>query len=577
MELVEDKSLHQTDSTDDPSSKRESGTSFYSMRAKEFVELHDQVQTSVNLLDSLESFLSTFQKDLSAVSGQISELQDRSNDIDDRLKSRRKIEKPLSNLITDIIIPPMLATTILDSDVSELWISTIEEFERHLEMIRGRARVKAARDLGEVAEGLRIVASTKIRAFFLALVQPIRRSVTTNMQVLQTSVFLKYRSLFAFLQRQAPPVANEVQRAYIGVARTYYETGFRRYIRSLSWIKSRQVEKFEAIVSGQWLTLGDQNRLSNSRLDGPSVTLAYMADDRTHKEPLEALLRSLLLVFMDNATTEYTFLQSFFSVASVTPTAIPIPTSHMGPLTPTGTDEGFRSRANSIVNPNTSVEPLKTTQAKTDALWKQVFEPVMSYVQTFVQSTLEPPPTVTTLLTMIRLAENVVTEMEHRGCPPAVTFVFGLRLQLWPLFQKLMSEHIESLKKLAEGSGGGYFSRAAVASEATVKSMCQRYIYLFGAFVTLTVQEEENMIFSNLLRLRQELHKLIEKHTSQVSDPISRATVLSSMYEILLQGLNKGLQSVAHPKSQQELAFWGKMEEEARRKIVSLRQTGIRR
>jgi hypothetical protein len=43
----------------------------------------------VNLLDSLESFLSTFQKDLSAVSGQISELQDRSKDIDNRLKSRR--------------------------------------------------------------------------------------------------------------------------------------------------------------------------------------------------------------------------------------------------------------------------------------------------------------------------------------------------------------------------------------------------------------------------------------------------------------------------------------------------------
>ena len=79
-------------------------------RVKDFVELHDQVevrqhsldmttippllnvychQTGVNLLDSLETFLSTFQKDLSAVSGQISELQDRSKDIENRLKSRR--------------------------------------------------------------------------------------------------------------------------------------------------------------------------------------------------------------------------------------------------------------------------------------------------------------------------------------------------------------------------------------------------------------------------------------------------------------------------------------------------------
>ncbi|KAF9268122.1 vacuolar sorting protein [Marasmius fiardii PR-910] len=570
---TEDQSAHQqNDITNDTSFKLESGSAIYSTRAKDFVELHDQVQTSVNLLDSLESFLSTFQKDLSAVSGQISELQDRSNDIDNRLKSRRKIEKPLSNLITDITIPPPLATMILDSDVSELWISNIEELERQLDMIKGRARVKAARDLGEVAEGLRIVASTKLRAFFLVLLQPIRSSVTTNMQVLQTSVFLKYRLLFGFLQRQAPPVANEVQRAYLSVARTYYETGFRRYIRSLGWIKARQVEKFETIVSGQWLSLGDQDRLSNARLDGPSVTLAYMADDKTHKEPVEALLRSLLLVFMDNATAEYSFLQSFFSPVSI-PSAIP--TSPMVPLTPSATDDGSRSRASSIAIPNVLPDP-KATQ-NTDALWKQVFEPVMTYVQTFVQSTLEPLPTTTTLLTMIRLVENVVTEIEHRGCPPAVTFVFGLRLQLWPLFQKLMTEHIDSLKKLAEGSGGGYFSRAVVASEATVKSMCQRYTYLFGAFVALTVQEEETMIFSNLLRLRQELYRLIEKHTSQITDPISRATTQSNMFEILLQGLNKGLRSVAHPKSQQELAFWGKVEEEARRKIVSLRQTGAQR
>ena len=48
-----------------------------------------QNQTSMNLLDSLENFLSTFQKDLSSVSGQISELQDRSKDIDNKLKNRR--------------------------------------------------------------------------------------------------------------------------------------------------------------------------------------------------------------------------------------------------------------------------------------------------------------------------------------------------------------------------------------------------------------------------------------------------------------------------------------------------------
>jgi vacuolar protein sorting-associated protein 52 len=69
----------------------------------------------------------------------------------------------LSSLITDIVIPPSLTTVILDTDVGEPWISAIDEFERHLEMTKARSRVKAARDLGEVVEGLRIV----VRGYYL--------------------------------------------------------------------------------------------------------------------------------------------------------------------------------------------------------------------------------------------------------------------------------------------------------------------------------------------------------------------------------------------------------------------------
>ena len=129
-------------------------------------------------MDSLEGFLSTFQADLSAVSGQISTLQDRSKDIENKLKSRKvcfrngshswalhlnyfdsrqKIEKPLSSLLSDLSISPSLATTILDTDVDETWLTVIPDFEHRLNSTNARKRVKAARDLSEVTEGLRIV------------------------------------------------------------------------------------------------------------------------------------------------------------------------------------------------------------------------------------------------------------------------------------------------------------------------------------------------------------------------------------------------------------------------------------
>ena len=77
----------------------------------------------------------------------------------------QRIEKSLSNLLTDITIPPSLATLILDTPVGEPWIDAIGDLEKRLETIKARSRVKAARDLGEVSEGLRIVVRPPLLSF----------------------------------------------------------------------------------------------------------------------------------------------------------------------------------------------------------------------------------------------------------------------------------------------------------------------------------------------------------------------------------------------------------------------------
>ncbi|KAJ2986509.1 hypothetical protein NUW54_g9742 [Trametes sanguinea] len=319
----------------------------YQLRAREFVELHDQVQ---------------------------------------------RIEKPLSNLLVDLCIPPALATLILDTRVDENWIPAITEFERKLDTLKVRVRVKAARDLSEVAEGLRIVAATKLRTFFLSLLEPIKSNRFTF-----------------FLQRHAPNVAHEIQRTYAATVRTYYETGFRRYLRGLSWIKARTVEKSDTIVSGAGEAPDlepDPARLSYAHVEGPSVIMAYMADNKNHKEPLEALVRSALLVLMDNATAEYSFITTFFANE-------PRPALHskdssgsvMSPtlLSPTqgefdeirsnpGSDFGGESVAprrrltsiTSVMSAGAGApeQPnAKEELAALNALWKQVMDPVLEYCQ----------------------------------------------------------------------------------------------------------------------------------------------------------------------------------------------------
>jgi len=80
-------------------------------------------------------------------------------------------------------------------------------------------------------------------------------------------------------------------------------------------------------------------------------------------------------------------------------------------------------------------------------------------------------PQMIPLLTMIRVAEDIVAEIQRRHCPPAETYVFQLSLQMWPIFQKGMTEHIESVKKLAEGTSASYFSRASTTTDAAVANV----------------------------------------------------------------------------------------------------------
>lgn len=78
----------------------------------------------------------------------------------------------------------------------------------------------------------------------------------------------------------------------------------------------------------------------------------------------------------------------------------------------------------------------------------------------------------------------------------------------------------------------------------------------FNSFVFLTESEADNMIFSkyvgcfflsitiglmnflSLLRLRQELSKLIDKHASQGNDTLAKVKSQNKFYSIPLQGLS---------------------------------------
>jgi hypothetical protein len=97
-------------------------------------------------------------------------------------------------------------------------------------------------------------------------------------------------------------------------------------------------------------------------------------------------------------------------------------------------------------------------------------------VQTFFRSAAEPiaPPPTIPLLTMIRLNDAVLAELDDRGCTPLETTMLGHKLVMWPLFQKEMDSHVESVKRMADAAGSSGFGamlRGAAPKDSAVKEV----------------------------------------------------------------------------------------------------------
>ncbi|RXK41097.1 hypothetical protein M231_01500 [Tremella mesenterica] len=550
---------------------------YFLRHRRDYVELDQAVQSSTELLSSLAAYLSNFQTDLSAVSGQISELQQKSADIEGQLEGRKIIIPSLNCLLIDVILPPWLVLTLRDTTPSqnpEQWLLAIPRLEEKINAIATRTRVKATQEIEGVLNGLKTKALKQLPTFLLTLIKPLRSSskgLSTNLAVLQTSLLLKYQTFYAFLHRQSPRLAKQVERGYVNAARAYYETGMRRYCRALGQIKARSLEGIDVlgvVTSDPVITEGETSssgvketyeRLvyAHSNIEGEdgSIVLAYMADDKDFLMSTEALFRSLSLVLVDNASAEFTFLVRFFGRLHIREKTAPL-----SPSRPESPSESGRSTW------GRDDEGLK----EPERIWHEVFDPALEYCHSLFQSMITPPPPAVPLLIMIRLNDELLTTCETRGTLPILPFLQGQKLAMWPLYRQQMDSHITSVHRLADeaaGKGLAAFMGRSV-KDGTVRQIALHYAALFSCVVTLSETAEEVMLFSSMTRIRTEVTRLIETQASKIKASSDRHSFLSSIYEIIMRELVSGPGQATHPKLQAELSFFRTREEEARRKIT---------
>ncbi|KAJ4839400.1 Vacuolar protein sorting-associated protein 52 [Turnera subulata] len=316
----------------------------YIRESDNLVSLHEQIRDCDNILSQMETLLSGFQAEIGSISSDIKILQEKSMDMGLKLKNRKVAESKLAKFVEDIIVPPRMVDIIVDGEVNEEYLRTLDILSKKLKFVEVDPLVKSSKALKDVQpelEKLRQKAVSKVFEFIVQKLYALRKP-KTNIQILQQSVLLKYKYVISFLKDHGKEVYTEVRAAYIDTMNKVLSAHFRAYIQALEKLQldiatSSDMIGVETRSAGLFtrareplknrsavFALGDRINILKDvtlllqclEIDQPAL-IPHIAEASAQKYPYEVLFRSLHKLLMDTATSEYLFCDEFFGEESI--------------------------------------------------------------------------------------------------------------------------------------------------------------------------------------------------------------------------------------------------------------------
>lgn len=115
-------------------------------------ELHKSICACDEVLNSVETNLTSFRNDLGLVSADIENLQSRSTALNVRLENRKAVERGLFSIVEDLSVSPVLVNKIVEGHIDEQWVQCLKEVDKRSASLRSSSgsqlkSVKAAADL----------------------------------------------------------------------------------------------------------------------------------------------------------------------------------------------------------------------------------------------------------------------------------------------------------------------------------------------------------------------------------------------------------------------------------------------
>ncbi|KAI9143306.1 Sac2 family-domain-containing protein [Paraphysoderma sedebokerense] len=478
----------------------------YVKQSKTLANLYLDIQTCDETLERMEQLLSTFQKDLSDVSTEIQSLQDQSTTLNVKLKNRTNLQSSLGNVLDGIVVGPDLIKKISETEVNELYLQFLGELNSKMLYMKSNKdkHIKAFRDVGPELERLRNKAAEKSRDFLLDKFKSLRIP-NTNIQIIQSSILLKYKFLNHFIMRWHSEVANEVKLNYVAIVNRYFAGLFEKYMKGMHKLQTVIADKYDLIgleenakkgtlsnlssnitnvgaalftsSSGKSsalrdksnvFSLGDRINVLNDS-DSTGVIITHVAEEKNLRYSFEYLFKSLNRMLIDSVTAEYNFDIEF-----------------------------FKNERKSLGSP----------AAVALNLFNEVFDPTLKLCLQTTKDYASVSYDAVCILLCIRLQSMYNNLMQHRGINVLSSYFDSLHTILWPRFQAIMDLHVDSVKK-------ANVAKLVSGKERGAHYITRRYAEFAVSILSLNEGYEETNLINTLSRLRVEVQSLLWRMASE--------------------------------------------------------------
>ncbi|KAG6425201.1 hypothetical protein SASPL_115627 [Salvia splendens] len=547
----------------------------YIKESDNLVSLHDQIHECDTILSQMENLLSGFQAEIGSISSDIKILQEKSMDMGLKLKNRKAAESKLSKFVEEIIVPPRMIDIIVDGEVNEDYMKTLEILSKKLKFVEVDSMVKTSKALNDVQpelEKLRQKAVSKVFDFMVQKLTALRKP-KTNVQILQQSVLLKYKCfdkyVILFMKEHGKEVYLDVRAAYIDTMNKVLSTNIRAYIQALEklqldiatsndligidtrstslFLRGREPLKNRSAVFalGERINILKQpsalikeliSYLFNAHLASSLVSLQeidesalipHIAEASSKKYPYEVLFRSLQKLLMDTATSEYLFCDEFFGEESMFYDIFAGPflviDEHMNTILPNCFDAiGLMLMIRIIYQHQVKYEVIGSSYLSSVQVLQYNLDDVGGFE-------------------MLYWGYNdcgiycgyitIQLIMSRRRIPCLDSYLDKVNISLWPRFKIVFDMHVNSLRNANV--------RGLWEDDVHPHYVMRRYAEFTASLIQLNVDYGDGQLELNLERLRMSVDDLLVKLAKLFQKPKSQTIFLINNYDMTIAVLKE--------------------------------------